>query len=664
MSNVRLRLPPKLIESARAAQYSNRERQGVKETNKKVAYRAKIEAKKQKKEQQQDEQRGGQLEHVKAKSYKVWTHPYCVCGGFLLIPSAIPDGTRFGTPPTYSFVSQEWVRKNPDDPDDRTLILRTVITPNPNGSLIRMSLAEGDFDACEYAVLGDIRTPEDEYQYPGYWPNKNQPYDELGNKAPGFVFDAASEMMVNSAIYESDRILMNWLDGQGDKWPEYIESGILAERNYGFFHHLATKTGPPAKPDQKMYDKHGVLLPMRFKRDASTQDNKDTPKDESIEAFGGDVYSTCTFEVIVSLGTAPLPSGTIQDVDRYLGPPNPDGSPKVLSHEFNRNGAVSMNRYYAVDNTCIVNPEDANLAAANTPACWTDPYLVVNQGTVVTPANSQSNAGLLINQPWERYWRGNLVVVIGDITFSIETLNQPDTNGGPRSKWVIYFWNSDLKIDDFIEVEPSSEYHLAVVYQKYVNPKPRQDDPTTPEDEKEPASLQECEVYIKGIKRASITTEQEVSGDKLMATAVAAISEEVKREKNTNPNHPDLVRLRETETWTVIPFGGQQHPAVDCYFLRGGGQACLPAGTTPPDYPPPPGASTPFLMYSLPATADDSFDISNTIQTEVIGKYPYLVTTARPTTECRVGFHSLRFTPEQALYSENFTPPTKITSLA
>jgi hypothetical protein len=630
MSSIRLKLPPKLIESARASQYANRERQGVKETNRKVAYRAKIEAVKQKKQKQLNEQReGGQLEHVKAKSYKVWTHPYCVCGGFLLVPSAIPDGTRFGAPPTYSFVSQEWVRKNPDNPNDNSLVLRTVITPNPNGSLIRLSLVEGDFDTCEYAVLGDIRTPEDGNEHPGYWPDQNEPYDELGNKAPGFVFDAASEMLVNSATYQSDRTLLNWLYGQSDEWPVYMDS-ILGIRNYGFFHHLATKSPPPAKPDQKMYDKHGVLLPMRFKRDPSKQDDNNTPKDESIEAFGGDVYSTCTFEVIISLGTVPLASGTTKKVIGGFGNTGEDMVMSITGTGFT---ATTTTTSYELE------PGTGSFSypARCNPGNWQ-----IRQAPTKTFVVSETPfffEYFQLQDTWSHLHQGQMVVVIGDITFSAETLNNPDVEDNPRSQWRIYYWNSDKTIDSFLDVEPSNEYHLAVVYQKYINPRPQQDNPDTAENEEEPATTQGCDVFINGVKRGTITREQEVSGDKLMATAVAAVSQKYSKVENTRETDPNIVTKNISYTITTETETSPDDPYYDNF-----------CGTAP--------------IYVIPGGVTVREVATPVETTQVVGKFPYTITTAEPTTECRVGFHSLRFTPEQALYTESFTPPVKITSLA
>ncbi|MFN9912841.1 MAG: hypothetical protein ACK53L_09660, partial [Pirellulaceae bacterium] len=73
------------------------------------------------------------------------------------------------------------------------------------------------------------------------------------------------------------------------------------------------------------------------------------------------------------------------------------------------------------------------------------------------------------------------------------------------------------------------------------------------------------------------------------------------------------------------------------------------------------------VNYSVSYLAGDLSGIIVSVDeytNELVGTYAPYVSFIEPTTECRVGFHSLRFTPEQALYSENFTPPTKITSLA
>lgn len=653
MSNIRLRLPPKLIESARAAQYANRERQGAKEAQERVRYRAKVEAIKAKKEQQLDEQsRGGQLEHVKAKSYKVWTHPYCVCGGFLLIPKAVifPPSTA-QVPPIYSFVSQEWVRKNPSDPNDGTLVLRTLITPNTSGGLIRMTLAEGDFDACEYAVLGDTRTPADQNQHPGIWSGEG-PYDALEQAAPGFVFDPSTESLTNSAIYETDRTLLTWIDGQGAEWPTYIDD-YLGRRNLGFFYHVATKTPPPAKTDQGIYETYGALVPLRFKRDPSTQDNQNTPKDESIEAFGGDVYSTCTFEVIVSLGTAPTPvtNSSIKEIDgsfTYVNNPNFPGytnlDNRVISHEVvHVGGSVSLGDY-----TETLDPL----------------YQKTVYGTVKTAE-------------WSEFSRGHLVVVIGDITFSIESANRPKTVTGfqPKEKWTIYYWSSDETINDFVEVNPSSEYHLAVVYQKNTNPNPAQG---------EPEATQTCEIFINGSKAASLTRGQEVSGSKLMATAIAGLSE-----KWANRLVTDISTSESSEyaTFSAFPEKGEEgrlYTALDInknYIwssVQGYSQKVqynlLNTKIVRRIFKFP---SVEAAQAAFPDTEDANYNLSflsgdqtgiivqvDEYTNQLVGTYTPSASFIEPTSECRVGFHSLRFTPEQALYSDDFTPPAQITSLA
>lgn len=95
MSNVRLKLPPKLIESARASQYANRERQGVRETEVKLKKKAKRQAEEEVKKKQLDKDKqpdgrrvGGQLEHEKREQYKIWTRRRKRSGvGFILVPS-------------------------------------------------------------------------------------------------------------------------------------------------------------------------------------------------------------------------------------------------------------------------------------------------------------------------------------------------------------------------------------------------------------------------------------------------------------------------------------------------------------------------------------------------------------------------------------------------
>lgn len=75
MSAVRINLPPRLIESARAAQYANRESLGSRELEQRIKKRAKIKAVQERKKNllAQQEREGGQLEFERKNNYKIWT---------------------------------------------------------------------------------------------------------------------------------------------------------------------------------------------------------------------------------------------------------------------------------------------------------------------------------------------------------------------------------------------------------------------------------------------------------------------------------------------------------------------------------------------------------------------------------------------------------------
>lgn len=99
MTNVKVNLPPRLIDSARAAQYANREKQGFKDLQKRFDIKARAKAKEELEKEKiikkgedlssAGKKIGGQLEHdAKRERYKIWTRRRCCGGGsgFILVP--------------------------------------------------------------------------------------------------------------------------------------------------------------------------------------------------------------------------------------------------------------------------------------------------------------------------------------------------------------------------------------------------------------------------------------------------------------------------------------------------------------------------------------------------------------------------------------------------
>jgi hypothetical protein len=86
MTDVRINVPPRLIESARAAQYANRAKQGNKELQERIKRKIKLKA-----EQQQarrdplgQKREGGQLEFEREKGQKIWTRRRNLDRGFVI----------------------------------------------------------------------------------------------------------------------------------------------------------------------------------------------------------------------------------------------------------------------------------------------------------------------------------------------------------------------------------------------------------------------------------------------------------------------------------------------------------------------------------------------------------------------------------------------------
>ena len=552
------------------------------------------------------------------------------------------------TLPRFSITSQKWVKAKPED---TKLTSNTTIEPNTSGSLAQL-LVGSDFESCEYGVLGDIRTPQDggEDQFPGPSPppgsNYLDPssYDPIATKAPGFVYDSQYKTMRNNETYSSPKTLASWSYSQDDDWPTYMfahqsndpASDAPQVRNFGFFHHLATQANPPAKHDQKILEQKEILLPMRFKRNATTADNPNTENDETIDPFDSDIYSTCTFEIIISLGSAPLPSGTAKKLESLADFP-PAGQGGFEAGDVGQDERLLSLTYPGWTGQTVVNGYDVQYvctpanqisfneyqALANNPACWT----VTPTQSVIPEVGLPGNfeATQLVDTWLERH-DGQLVVVIGDITFSAETMNNPDTeNAGEalKSKWKIYYWSSDFEIDDSVEVDPDKEYHCAVVYSKNTE-----------------SQKQTCDVYIDGKKVKTKIRDADVPNSKLMATAVAGVSQKVTNALNTDPSAPSTVAL------TYTPIMETRSRVIE----------------EPRNVYNNVGA----LLYSTPGTNETrNISLNETLSKQVIGKFPLTLLTYEPTEECRVGFHGLRFTPGEALYvDQTITPPTAITDFA
>ena len=89
MTDVRINVPPRLIESARAAQYANRAKQGNKELQEKIKRKIKLKAEQQQARQDPlgQKREGGQLEFEREKGQKIWTRRRLPSVGWLLVPT-------------------------------------------------------------------------------------------------------------------------------------------------------------------------------------------------------------------------------------------------------------------------------------------------------------------------------------------------------------------------------------------------------------------------------------------------------------------------------------------------------------------------------------------------------------------------------------------------
>lgn len=467
MSNVRLKLPPKLIESARASQYANRERQGVRETEVKLKKRAKRQAEEEVRKRQLDKDKqpdgrrvGGQLEHEKREWYKIWTRRRKRGVGYLLVPDTAPE--------------------------DKYIALITG----------------DDFDNSAYGNLGSVETD------------------------PGMTYEAATASKPARLIATETRNV------SGSQGPE----------TYGVFYHIANPS-PPVKRQ----------FPFP---------NPDPPHENSI-------YEICTFEVILSLGSTPSPTGTVQEVTT-------------------RPGYSLVSNGYAGDYFPL-SPE------ANGPVAYIDfydpneepkPVLSLNQITDIT------EFGPAINYSAEFF------LLLGGVQLEITY-----DSDSPEPKWKLDVFNFDVAAEDTL-LDGDKDYHFAIEYNR---------DTVT--------------LYLNG--KVIATDTQEFTSTRNLTLA---------RSKVSALAYEEGIR----QVFPFNPFTQDRRP-LPVYWIRAG--FSVPGS---PDYREP-------VLFPIGSLTLD------TIQART------------ETTECRCGFHGLRFTPEQALYGSGtpdpttgrtFTPPTTITDLA
>jgi hypothetical protein len=336
MSNVRLKLPPKLIESARASQYANRERQGVRETEVKLKKRAKRQAEEEVKKKQLDKDKqpdgrrvGGQLEHEKREQYKIWTRRRKRGGvGYLLVPDTAPD--------------EQYI-----------------------------SLVTGDgFENSAYGNLGSVEaTPEID---------------------PGMTFEAATASKPARLIATKTRNIPG--------------GAISGPETYGVFYHIADPS-PPVKRQ----------FPFP---------NPNPPHENSL-------YETCTFEVIISLGSTPAPSGTIQVATTKPG------------YSLTGNG-------YAGDSFPMTPETDGPVAYIDffDPGEQPKPIPSLNDILDITEFGPSTN------------YNAELFLLLGGVQLEITF----DSELSPL-KWRLDVFNFDVAEEDKL-LDGDRDYHFAIVYEK------------------------------------------------------------------------------------------------------------------------------------------------------------------------------------------------------
>lgn len=264
MTNVKVNLPPRLIDSARAAQYANRDTLDRRELASKVQQKVRTDATREVKKfdpmATKKGPEGGQLEFESRKKPRLWTKRRLVedGDGFLLVPSSPAEG---------EFIA--------------------LLT----GSRWRLA---------QYANLGDTKAVE----------------EQPGSTFPGFEVSGDPKKLFAS-ITQNDKLVSTGPDGEiyapyqntSSVWNAAYgilsfatsldtNPGYNSSRKYGYLYHAAINELPPQgsglKPGQRPNLRYET---PSIGEDDSTQNTK-TPYENSN-------YNLCTFEVIVSLGSTP-----------------------------------------------------------------------------------------------------------------------------------------------------------------------------------------------------------------------------------------------------------------------------------------------------------------------------------------------------------------------
>ena len=114
MANIKLNLPARLIESARQAQYNNRDRLLLREEESKI--KVKVIQQKKVKEKAQDplknEREGGQLEFKEKDKYKIWTNRRLLGEGWFIAPRSNRIQEITGIGKAVGFDEEEFAANN------------------------------------------------------------------------------------------------------------------------------------------------------------------------------------------------------------------------------------------------------------------------------------------------------------------------------------------------------------------------------------------------------------------------------------------------------------------------------------------------------------------------------------------------------------------------
>lgn len=256
MSNVRLNVPPRLIESARAAQYANRENLGSRELKKKINKRAKIKAVQERKKNPlaQQEREGGQLEFQRTPLQRIWTRRRRR-GVYVLFISIIDEND--------SRTPADWDRfKSIDEIDLKPELIETYKLTNFSEPVFGLSTLTGMLTVEDYkfVVLYPFR-PGLELGLPAHWPLKNgKPFAYLMEVGRGSVFSDYFQIINQfAALHQFDFIHVS-VDNSGSMDTDTVRTSLTdfvnRLRNEGI-PYLVTYMEPP----EEYIKAHLFLIP-------------------------------------------------------------------------------------------------------------------------------------------------------------------------------------------------------------------------------------------------------------------------------------------------------------------------------------------------------------------------------------------------------------------